>query len=87
MLELLKKEGISMIGLVTKLAGGASMFAGGGPMQIGLSNYNAVVAALSSAGISVAAADVGGTKGRRVTLNCETGGLTIEVIGQPPRMI
>ena len=53
-------------GLTAKLAGGANMFNGSGPLQIGDANAEAVAAALKEAGIPVAGQDVGGTRGRRV---------------------
>jgi chemotaxis protein CheD len=81
LLQLLKNEGLATAGLIVKLAGGASMFASSGPMQIGAANLEAVAAALEKAGLRVAAQDVGGPKGRRITLDCQTGELAIEVAG------
>jgi chemotaxis protein CheD len=81
LLQLLKTEGVGSSGLQVKLAGGASMFASSGPMQIGAANFDAVVSALENAGLRVAAHHVGGPKGRRVTLNCQTGEFVVEVAG------
>lgn len=84
MLDLLRAEGIPTSGLIAKLAGGAAMFGGGGPMQIGQSNTDAVAAALAKVHIPCQGQHVGGNKGRRVTLDCSTGELKIEIIGCPP---
>jgi chemotaxis protein CheD len=81
LIQLLKNEGVSTAGLTVRLAGGASMFASSGPMQIGTANLDAVTAALTQAGLRVASSHVGGAKGRRVVLNCRTGELQVEVSG------
>jgi len=87
MLRALTRAGAPTSGLAAKLAGGASMFGHEGPLQIGDANVQAVVEALQKAGGRVAARDVGGRVGRRVTLDCETGQFTIEIVGQPPRVL
>jgi chemotaxis protein CheD len=87
MLSLLAKEGIPPSAVVAKLAGGACMFGAGGPMMIGDANVDAVLRGLAQAGIRVVAKDVGGTKGRRIALDCRTGGLEIENIGCPSRTL
>jgi len=87
MIELLRQRGVPTAGLVAKLAGGAQMFGPSGAMQIGRDNVQAISQALQAAGIRVAAQDVGGEKGRRVTLDCQTGQLTIHIVGQPPKVL
>jgi len=87
MLNLLKELGAPAHGLVAKFAGGANMFAGSGPLQIGDANAEAVVQALGNAGILVPGEDVGGTKGRRVTFDCTSGEMTVECAGQPARSL
>lgn len=87
MLELLKGLGTPAHGLTAKLAGGGNMFNGSGPLQIGDANAKAVVQALRSAGIRIAGQDLGGTRGRRVTFDCESGAATIEQAGQSMRTI
>jgi chemotaxis protein CheD len=87
MLELLKALGTPAQGLVAKLAGGANMFAGSGPLQIGDANVDAVTQALQAAGIRAAAQDVGGTQGRRVTFDCASGEMTVQRAGQPARTL
>ena len=87
MLKLLKELGTPAHGLTAKLTGGANMFAGSGPLQIGDANAEAVARTLKSAGIRVAGQDVGGTKGRRVTFDCTSGEMTVECAGQPARTL
>ena len=87
MLKLLQELGTSAHGLTAKLAGGANMFGGPGPLQIGDANAEAVARTLKSAGIRVAGQDVGGTKGRRVTFDCTSGEMTVECAGQPARTL
>lgn len=81
MLELLREEGALGGGLTAKLAGGASMFGSGGPMQVGTSNLEAVLQALAKAQIAVVGQHVGGIKGRRIRFDCETGELQVEIAG------
>jgi len=85
MLELLDRLGAPAHGLRAKLAGGANMFGGSGPLQIGDANVAAVAEVLQDAGIRTAGQDVGGTKGRRVTFDCASGNITVECVGQPAR--
>ena len=85
MLQLLKERGTPLHGLTAKFAGGANMFGSSGPMQIGDANAEAVSQTLKTAGIRVAAEEVGGTKGRRVSFDCSTGEMTVEHAGQPAR--
>lgn len=87
MLELLRAYDVMPSGLVAKIAGGACMFGKGAALQIGETNIDAVVRALEAAGLHVAGRDVGGTVGRRVSLDCSTGCLTIQTVGNPPRTI
>jgi chemotaxis protein CheD len=81
MLDLFKKAGVPAAKLVIKLAGGANMFSRPGPMQIGDSNIAAVEEILKAAGLRVAARDLAGTSGRRVSLFCESGELLVETNG------
>ena len=71
-------------GVTAKIVGGASMFGNNGPVQIGQANIEAVTEALRRANISIAAQHIGESKGRRITLDCETGDLTVEVVGELP---
>jgi chemotaxis protein CheD len=87
MLKLLGQAGLSTSGLVAKIAGGASMFGRNGPLQIGMANGEAVTRALAGAGIRVIGKDVGGDRGRRISLDCTTGDLFIEIAGADVRVI
>ncbi len=87
MLGLLRKQGIPVHSLTAKLAGGANMFNGSGPLQIGDANAEAVAAALKRAGIRVVAQDVGGTRGRRIDFDCASGEMIVQCAGQPSRTL
>jgi chemotaxis protein CheD len=87
MLAQLEQAGVPRESLVAKVAGGACMFGKGGPLQIGEANAEAVFQLLRKLGIRVAGRDVGGDKGRRVTLDCSTGQLLVEIVGQPVRIL
>ena len=83
MIEQMQSQGAGKPGLVAKIAGGANMFATSGPLQIGQQNATAVLELLKELSIPVAAEHVGGTKGRRITVDSGTGELAIEIVGQP----
>ena len=83
-LRLMEEQGANPEGVVARVVGGASMFGGEGPVQIGRSNIEAVEEALQQANISIKARHVGKAKGRRVTLDCDTGELIVEVVGALP---
>ena len=87
MLKLLKELAAPAHGLTARLAGGANMFGGSGPLQIGDANAEAVARALKSVGIRVAGQDIGGTKGRRVAFDCTSGEMIVECAGQPARTL
>lgn len=81
MLAEFSKIGVPRQGLVAKIAGGACMFGVSGPLQIGDNNIEAVQNLLARENIRIVARDVGGQKGRRVTLDCSTGELLVEIAG------
>jgi chemotaxis protein CheD len=83
----LQRQGANPSVLSAKIVGGACMFGSGGPLQIGQANIEAVLGALDRAGIRVTARHTGGTTGRRVTLDCSDGTLTVETAGNPPRVL
>jgi len=87
MIAELERHGGTLGACVVKIAGGACMFSGNGPLQIGLANIEAVTKALERAGLRIAARDVGGSYGRRVTLDCTSGGLLVESVGQTPKSL
>jgi chemotaxis protein CheD len=80
LLRRLIKLGASSSLIVGKLAGGAHMFAGVeqvNVMQIGKRNVEQSLLALARCSIAIIAQDVGGSSGRTIVLDCETGALTI----------
>ena len=70
--------------LTAKISGGASMFGNKVDNGIGDRNIKAVKSRLSECAIRLAAEDVGGTKGRRMMLDPNTGDVTVQVIGADP---
>jgi chemotaxis protein CheD len=76
------KRGANPKRLSAKIAGGANMFVGKGPFQIGDQNISAVRAGLSAHSIRLLAEHVGGTNGRRVTFDPLAGTLLIEISDQ-----
>jgi chemotaxis protein CheD len=87
MLAVLRERNLPTCGLSAKLAGGANMFNGSGPLQIGNANAAAVVVALKKAGIPVIGQDVGGTHGRRVDFDCSSGVMIVHCAGHPSRTL
>lgn len=83
----LAEIGCPRAGLVAKITGGACMFKGGGPLQIGDDNIASVRAILRQQGIPITAEDIGGTSGRKVTFECATGHLSVEIAGQKSRVL
>ncbi|GJM26004.1 MAG: chemoreceptor glutamine deamidase CheD [Phycisphaerae bacterium] len=68
--------------LKAKIAGGAAMFGEGADSGIGSRNAQAVRERLQKHGIAIVASEVGGNKGRRMSLNPETGEVEVQIIGQ-----
>ncbi len=87
MVHQLEAKGAMRNQLMVRIAGGACMFGVGGPLQIGDANIEAVTKALNAMGLRVQAQDVGGTKGRRMTLDCATGQLSVQTVGEAPRTL
>lgn len=71
--------------LYAKLAGGASMFqvatSEQSALNIGRRNQESIEAILNALGIPIIARDLGGTTGRRLTLDVASGIVTIKVPG------
>ncbi|GAB2563341.1 chemotaxis protein CheD [Gracilibacillus alcaliphilus] len=82
LMEELKKRGISRTGLKAKLAGGAHMFSNqnSNMLKIGERNVEAVLRKLKEYQIRVVAKDVGGSKGRTIEFNIDTGMLEIRTV-------
>lgn len=84
MLEQLRALGAEPARLTAKLAGGASMFETKGPFQIGKQNVEAVLARLAAKRVRTGGEHVGGVTGRRITFECRTGRMLVEVLGADP---
>ena len=73
--------------LTAKITGGASMFGDNVDSGIGEKNVQAVKERLAHHSIRLAAADVGGTKGRKMCLDPSTGQVEVQNIGAEPQLI
>ena len=89
MLRKFEDLGVEPAGLVAKITGGASMFAGAARERqpIGDRNVRAAVRALEEMEIPLVASDVGGTLGRTVRASTGDGTLEIRTLRQSPRSI
>jgi len=87
MLRMIEEAGAPRDEIVARLAGGANIFGRTGPLQIGNANIEVITRLLQEAGVPVKAEDVGGNKGRRVSFDCQTGSLTVEMAGHPARVL
>ncbi len=85
MIRLMKGYGVMPSQIVARMAGGANMFGHGGPMQIGDFNAKAVKLGLAQAGIRLASESIGGTKGRRVIFDCQSGEFLVQTVAQTLR--
>jgi chemotaxis protein CheD len=72
------------LSLISKIAGGASMFAANSSARIGEQNVDACLRLLRELRIPILAEDCGGEKGRRMTLDTNNGNVIIEIAGQDP---
>ncbi len=85
LIEKMKSLGVyNTRSLVCKIAGGAQMFAfqsSGNTMQVGRRNAEAVREKMKSLGIKIKADETGGSFGRTIELDAETGVLSIKTIG------
>lgn len=84
MIDMFKRHGIHRSGLIAKLAGGANMFGGNGPIQIGADNIETVKSILASMKIPIQGEHVGGQKGRRIVVDSATGEMVVEIAGASP---
>lgn len=73
---------VSSSSLLVRIAGGAAMFGRSGPLQIGANNIEAVKMAIAQAGLKVSGEHLGGTKGRRMSINVATGDVFVDIVGQ-----
>ena len=89
-LEEMIKRGCAKRNLVAKIAGGASMFKFSEKSinsDIGNRNIEAVRKAITREGITVASEDVGGSKGRSMFVESETGRVLIRIVGEGTKEI
>jgi chemotaxis protein CheD len=80
-LRLLEEAGAGTLGLVAKLVGGANMFDRAGVMQIGEANIAAVQNLLAQHRVRVVGSALRGNKGRRISVDCHTGLVDVDVVG------
>ena len=77
--------------LTAKLAGGAALFgnmlSGGVAGQMGSRNVAAAKTALAAAGISLVSEDTGGISGRSVTLDVNSGAMTVRSVRGGERVL
>jgi chemotaxis protein CheD len=80
MVKVLEKKGVSKQQLEAKLIGGASMFKvfEKNPNSIGRQNVRAAKRKLMQEGIKIISNDTGGTVGRSVTFDLNTGNVEVE---------
>jgi len=86
----LVRIGATRTALVAKIAGGAHMFGrsqNSDMLKIGERNAAAGLAILRQLSIPVQANDTGGTHGRTIELNIETGALKIKTVGAGEKFI
>jgi len=86
----LTRMGVQRNSLVAKIAGGAHMFGhtqNNDMLKIGERNAKASLAILSQLRIPVQANDTGGTHGRTIELNTDTGALKIRTVGAGEKFI
>lgn len=78
----MERRGASRERLIVKIVGGAHMFANISKDRegIGLRNVAAVEEALAKAGLSMAAKSVGGTSGKSVSMDLDTGELRLRTL-------
>ncbi len=80
--EEMKKAGAVASQIIVKIAGGAQMFkVASATMNIGLRNAEAVKEELAKLRLKISAEDTGGTCGRTVKFDVETGRITVKTIG------
>lgn len=92
LVEALRRAGAERVRMRAKMAGGAAMFVikntpQSDAMDIGKRNVKSCRDTLHKLGIELIAQDTGGTKGRTITFNIETGALTIRMIDKNEKVI
>jgi chemotaxis protein CheD len=87
LLEQVTKAGADPGRLRAKIAGGAAMFGEASMGNLGDRNAEAVRTRLQLRGVRVAGSALGGTKGRKMSLDPATGDVVVQIIGQPEEVI
>lgn len=85
LIDLLKGEGVTKLGLKAKIAGGAQMFqftSDKDSMRIGPRNVEAVKVELKKHGIRLVSEDTGGNSGRTIEFDPSTCKLNIRTVNQ-----
>lgn len=80
-------EGAKVEHLTCKIAGGATMFGPETAADLGSRNADAIRARLKHQGLRLAASDLGGRKGRKISLDPATGVVSVAVIGESVRQL
>lgn len=78
-------EGAKVKNLTCKIAGGATMFGSASTPGLGSRNADAVEANLKRLNVRIAGSDLGGSKGRQITLDPATGSVLMNIIGESER--
>jgi len=85
MVSTMISEGSAVENMLATCAGGASMFQSrqSNFVTVGIKNFRAVKKELTGFGIPVVTEAIGGISGRRVEMNCASGGITISMLLKP----
>ena len=85
MLRQMEAKGANRARIVAKIAGGAKMFevTGGALGNIGQRNIESVRIQMKKHGLRIANEDVGGTVARTMSMDVETGAITVRSYGRP----
>ncbi len=81
MIEVLQEHGIRQNLIVATIAGGANVLNSFSENAIGQLNVQSVEKALKKSRIKLASSNVGGSKGTKYSVNCNSGTCTVEQIG------
>ncbi|MBL8826711.1 MAG: chemotaxis protein CheD [Planctomycetaceae bacterium] len=83
LIQMMRREEPQAQRFAAKIMGGANMFNTTGPLQIGDENVRAVLEQLKQHDVTLIAQCVGGNKGRRVKIDCQTSQVLVERAGEP----
>lgn len=90
LIRLMERNGALHNGLTAKIAGGSSMFAAirqTAAITVGKDNIESVKQLLADRNIRIAAGDTGGSYGRAVACDPETGAFEVTILTKPPARI